>query len=58
MAAPEYGVDPAGKFFLVATRPWSGAVIRVPYTFAVARFGGRNWTVFSAAMLLVPTGAA
>ncbi|BFO22006.1 hypothetical protein SHKM778_83940 [Streptomyces sp. KM77-8] len=35
-----------------------GAVVRVPYTFAVALFGGRNWTVISAALLLVPTVAA
>jgi NNP family nitrate/nitrite transporter-like MFS transporter len=55
---PEYGVDPAGKFFLIATATLVGAVIRVPYTFAVAKFGGRNWTIFSALLLLVPTGAA
>ncbi|WP_432124592.1 nitrate/nitrite transporter [Streptomyces sp. C10-9-1] len=55
---PEYGVDPAGKFFLIATATLVGALIRVPYTFAVARFGGRNWTVFSAALLLLPAGAA
>lgn len=35
-----------------------GAVVRVPYTFAVAVFGGRNWTIVSAALLLVPTVAA
>ncbi len=55
---PEYGVDPAGKFFLVAMPTMVGGVLRVPYTFAVARFGGRNWTVLSALMLLVPTAAA
>ena len=33
-------------------------MLRVPYTFAVARFGGRNWTVISGLMLLVPTVAA
>jgi len=55
---PEYHVDPAGKFFLVATPTLVGAVLRVPYTFAVARFGGRNWTVVSALLLLVPTIAA
>ncbi|MFF8816011.1 MFS transporter [Streptomyces pactum] len=54
---PEYGVDPAGKFFLVAVPTLVGAVLRVPYTFAVARFGGRNWTVISAVALLVPTTA-
>jgi NNP family nitrate/nitrite transporter-like MFS transporter len=30
----------------------------VPYTFAVALFGGRNWTIISAALLLIPTVAA
>ncbi|MDH2393059.1 NarK/NasA family nitrate transporter [Streptomyces sp. HNM0663] len=55
---PEYGIDPAGKFFLIAVGTFVGAVIRVPYAFAVARFGGRNWTVFSALMLLAPTLAA
>ncbi|MFE1230335.1 nitrate/nitrite transporter [Streptomyces sp. NPDC058745] len=55
---PQYGVDPAGKFFLIATATFVGALIRVPYTFAVARFGGRNWTVVSALMLLLPTGFA
>ncbi|MFE4262366.1 nitrate/nitrite transporter [Streptomyces sp. NPDC056883] len=55
---PKYGIDPAGKFFLIATATCVGALVRVPYTFAVARFGGRNWTVFSALLLLAPTVAA
>ncbi|MEU7009651.1 nitrate/nitrite transporter [Streptomyces sp. NPDC046332] len=55
---PEYGIDPAGKFFLIATATFVGALIRVPYTFAVARFGGRNWTIVSALLLLLPTGVA
>ncbi|MGW8557379.1 nitrate/nitrite transporter [Streptomyces tubercidicus] len=55
---PEYGIAPAEKFFLVAVPTLVGGVLRVPYTFAVARFGGRNWTVISAAMLLVPTAGA
>ncbi|WP_172384450.1 NarK/NasA family nitrate transporter [Streptomyces sp. MNP-20] len=55
---PEYGIDPAGKFFLVSMATLVGAVVRVPYTFAVARFGGRNWTVVAAGLLLVPTVAA
>ncbi|SOD64984.1 MFS transporter, NNP family, nitrate/nitrite transporter [Streptomyces zhaozhouensis] len=54
----EYGVDAAGKFFLVSTATLVGALVRVPYTFAVARFGGRNWTVISASLLLLPTLAA
>ncbi|MEV6316690.1 nitrate/nitrite transporter [Streptomyces sp. NPDC051776] len=55
---PEYGIDPAGKFFLIAVATLVGGFARVPYTFAVARFGGRNWTVLSASMLLLPTIAA
>ncbi|WP_327290925.1 nitrate/nitrite transporter [Streptomyces sp. NBC_01198] len=55
---PEYHVDPAGKFFLVATPTLVGGVLRVPYTFAVAKFGGRNWTIVSALMLLIPTVTA
>jgi MFS transporter, NNP family, nitrate/nitrite transporter len=50
-----YHIDAAGKFFLVAVPTLVGAVLRIPYTFAVAKFGGRNWTVFSALALLVPT---
>ena len=52
---PAYGIDAAGKFFLVSVPTLVGAVLRLPYTFAVARFGGRNWTIVSAALLLVPT---
>ncbi|MFP5023192.1 nitrate/nitrite transporter [Pseudonocardia phyllosphaerae] len=52
---PEYGITPAQKFFLVGVPTLVGAILRLPYTFAVARFGGRNWTIFSAALLIVPT---
>ncbi|MER8185427.1 nitrate/nitrite transporter [Kitasatospora sp. NPDC094015] len=55
---PGYHVDPAGKFFLVAMPTLVGAFVRIPYTVAVARFGGRNWTVVSALLLLAPTLAA
>ncbi|MFJ8821818.1 nitrate/nitrite transporter [Streptomyces sp. NPDC102467] len=55
---PEYGIDPAGKFFLVSMATLVGAFARVPYTFAVALFGGRNWTIVAASMLLAPTIAA
>ncbi|WP_243420512.1 MFS transporter [Micromonospora globispora] len=51
---PAYGIDPAGKFLLTAVPAALGAVLRLPYTLAVARFGGRNWTIVSALMLLVP----
>jgi MFS transporter, NNP family, nitrate/nitrite transporter len=52
---PEYGFDPAQKFLLTALPTLVGALLRLPYTFAVATFGGRNWTVISAALLLVPS---
>jgi NNP family nitrate/nitrite transporter-like MFS transporter len=51
---PEYHVDPAGRFVLTTVPTALGAVLRLPYTFAVARFGGRNWTMASASVLLVP----
>jgi NNP family nitrate/nitrite transporter-like MFS transporter len=41
-------------FWLVAVPNLVGALLRLPYTFAVPRFGGRNWTIFSAAVLLLP----
>jgi NNP family nitrate/nitrite transporter-like MFS transporter len=55
---PEYGLTPADKFLLTSVVTLVGAVVRVPYTFAVAVFGGRNWTVLSASLLLVPTVVA
>jgi len=55
---PQYGISPADQFLLTSVPALVGSVLRIPYTFAVARFGGRNWTVFSAALLLVPTVAA
>src|ERR1700682_982009 len=50
-----YHIDAAGKFFLVAVPTLVGAILRIPYTFAVATFGGRNWTMFSALVLAIPT---
>jgi NNP family nitrate/nitrite transporter-like MFS transporter len=49
-----YGIDAAGKFFLVAVPTLVGSLLRIPYTVATAKFGGRNWTVFSAFVLWVP----
>ena len=55
---PAYGIDPAGKFLLVSLPSLIGALIRIPYTMAPARFGGRNWTIVSALLLLIPTTLA
>ena len=52
---PVFGIDPAGKFLLTTLPTALGAFVRLPYTFAVAKFGGRNWTIVSAALLLIPT---
>jgi NNP family nitrate/nitrite transporter-like MFS transporter len=50
-----YGFSAGDKFLLGATATLVGACLRIPYTLATARFGGRNWTVFSAVVLLIPT---
>jgi NNP family nitrate/nitrite transporter-like MFS transporter len=52
---PAYHIDPAGKFLLTAVPALVGSVLRLPYTFAVATFGGRNWTIVSASLLLIPS---
>jgi NNP family nitrate/nitrite transporter-like MFS transporter len=43
------------QFWLTAVPNLIGSALRLPYTFAVPRFGGRAWTVFSATLLLIPT---
>lgn len=45
----------AQLFTLVAVSGLTGAVLRIVYSFVVPIFGGRNWTVFSTASLLIPT---
>src|ERR1700730_73366 len=42
-------------FQLVALPGLIGSFMRFPYTFAVTMFGGRNWTIFSASVLFIPT---
>jgi MFS transporter, NNP family, nitrate/nitrite transporter len=42
-------------FQLVALPGLVGSLMRFPYTFAVTTFGGRNWTMFSASVLFIPT---
>jgi len=44
-------------FQLVALPGLIGSLMRFPYTFAVTTFGGRNWTIFSASVLFIPTMA-
>jgi NNP family nitrate/nitrite transporter-like MFS transporter len=46
------GLTLAQQFWLIAAPNLIGAALRIPYTFAVPRFGGRAWTAFSASLLL------
>ena len=55
---PKYGFDPSQKFLLTTVPAGVGSFLRLPYTFAVAKFGGRNWTIVSSVLLLVPCIAA
>lgn len=42
-------------FWLISIPSLVGATLRIPYSFLVPIFGGRNWTIISAALLLAPT---
>ena len=55
---PKYHVDASGKFLLTAVPTLVGSLMRVPYSIAVTRVGGRTWTVISAALLLIPCALA
>ena len=41
-------------FLLVAVPNLVGSALRIPYTFAVPKFGGRAWTAISASLLVIP----
>ena len=55
LVAQGFAFTPQQLFLLVALPNLVGSLLRLPYTFAVPKFGGRNWTMASAALLLVPT---
>ena len=42
------------QFWLTAVPNLIGSALRIPYTFAVPRFGGRAWTTISASLLFIP----
>ncbi len=50
-----FSFTPQQLFLLVALPNLVGSLLRLPYTFAVPKFGGRNWTMISAGLLLIPT---
>jgi NNP family nitrate/nitrite transporter-like MFS transporter len=41
-------------FWLISIPSLVGATLRIPYSFLVPKFGGRNWTIISAGLLLIP----
>lgn len=50
----DYAFSTDQLFWLVALPNLIGSVLRIPYTFGPSRFGGRNFTVVSALLLIVP----
>ncbi len=55
MPASVYGFSAGDKLLLGAVATLVGGCARIPYTLGIAAFGGRNWTAFSAFVLLIPT---
>ena len=56
LSAAGFALTVDQMFWLVSVPSLVGATLRIPYTFAVPKFGGRNWTVVSALLLLIPAG--
>src|SRR4051795_8151201 len=42
-------------FLLTLVPNLVGSMLRIPYTFAVPKFGGRAWTAVSVSLLFIPT---
>jgi MFS transporter, NNP family, nitrate/nitrite transporter len=55
MPVSVYGFTAGDKLLLGAVATLVGGCARIPYTLGIAAFGGRNWTTFSAFVLLIPT---
>lgn len=55
LPAAGFSFDTGQIFWLISMPSLVGATLRFPYTFMVPKFGGRNWTMISAALLLIPT---
>ncbi|OBF54497.1 nitrate transporter [Mycobacterium sp. 852002-50816_SCH5313054-b] len=53
-AASGWALTASQALCLVAVPSGVGAFLRLPYTFAVPVFGGRNWTTISAMLLVIP----
>lgn len=55
LPAAGFTFSTAEIFWLISMPSLVGATLRFPYTFLVPRFGGRNWTIISAGLLLIPS---
>ena len=55
LPAAGFQFDTNQIFWLISIPSLVGATLRIPYTFMVPKFGGRNWTIVSALLLLIPT---
>lgn len=54
LPAAGFELTSSESFWLISLPSLVGATLRFPYTFMVAIFGGRNWTIVSAGLLLIP----
>jgi len=54
LPAAGFDVSTGEVFWLISIPSLVGATLRIPYSFLVPRFGGRNWTIVSAGLLLLP----
>ncbi|MCH6229315.1 MFS transporter [Microbacterium sp. CFH 31415] len=54
LPAAGFDLSSSQLFWLISLPSLVGATLRFPYTFMVGVFGGRNWTIVSAALLLLP----
>ncbi len=55
LPAAGFNFDIGQTFWLISMPALVGATLRFPYTFLVPKVGGRNWTMISAALLLIPS---
>ena len=57
LPAAGFTFDTGQIFWLISMPALVGATLRFPYTFLVPKLGGRNWTIISAGLLLIPAVA-
>jgi NNP family nitrate/nitrite transporter-like MFS transporter len=57
LPAAGFALDSSQIFWLISIPSLVGATLRIPYSFLVPVFGGRNWTIISAGLLLIPAVA-